>query len=170
MGNNLSIEVSSFLNKSTTQSFLLAATIFVELLESKDIDIDTFCKKAYEALVVLYATGVQLEPMEKISNSDFDRDELFENYNMNRIVDLNKATLYWEVEPAFTEGINEASLGDLSDDFSDIYRDLKVELQKIKMQTDDAIVDALWQLKWSFKYHWGRHCIDALRYLHHSFF
>ena len=117
MGNNLSIEVSSFLNKSTTQSFLLAATIFVELLESKDIDIDTFCKKAYEALVVLYATGVQLEPMEKISNSDFDRDELFENYNMNRIVDLNKAALYWEVEPAFTEGINEASLGDLSDDF-----------------------------------------------------
>ncbi|WP_425529083.1 DUF5063 domain-containing protein [Leptospira levettii] len=29
------------------------------------------------------------------------------------------------------------------------------------------VEDGLWNLKWSFIHHWGKHCIDALRYLHY---
>jgi len=57
------------------------------------------------------------------------------------------------------------------DDFADIYRDLKIELIKIeKIGTDEAVEDALWQIKWSFVHHWGQHCINALRYFHYLYY
>lgn len=56
----------------------------------------------------------------------------------------------------------------LSDDFMDIYVDLKKSLSQIdKIETDEAIENAFWQLKWGFSNHWGHHCISALRYLHY---
>ena len=65
----------------------------------------------------------------------------------------------------------EASQGWLVDDFFDIYRDLKIELSKIDtIATDEAIEDALWELKWGFFHHWGNHCINAMRYLHYWHF
>jgi hypothetical protein len=65
----------------------------------------------------------------------------------------------------------EPTQGWLVDDFADIYRDLKIELTKIeKIGTDEAVEDALWQLKWSFTNHWGQHCINALRALHYLWY
>ncbi|TGL21037.1 DUF5063 domain-containing protein, partial [Leptospira levettii] len=32
---------------------------------------------------------------------------------------------------------------------------------------NEIVEDGLWNLKWSFIHHWGKHCIDALRYLHY---
>lgn len=182
----LSKDIQGFLDKPTTVSFLLSARQFVALLELENINHSEFLKKSHSALVDLYATGHKLEEIRlKYSSvdSEFDREKLFINKNAGRISEAGKDAFYWEVfDPSYTEQDGqpgqgwsitdkEPSQGWLVDDFTDIYRDLKIELNKIDIiGTDEAIEDALWQLKWSFFHHWGNHCINALRYFHYLFY
>lgn len=73
-----------------------------------------------------------------------------------------------DLDPGWKIADKEPTQGWLIEDFSDIYRDLKIELNKIDtIATNEAVEDALWQLKWSFFNHWGNHCINAIRYLHY---
>lgn len=179
----LSTDIKAFLEKASTNSFLLAARQFIGLLETEHLEKQMFCVKAHKALINLYSTGFDLEEINlKYSSpkSDFCRDELFVNKNTDLIAELGAMGFYWEVfDPTYSEKDGqpdsgwtitdrEASQGWLVDDFADIYRDLKIELMKIdSIGTDEAVEDALWQLKWSFVHHWGQHCINSLRYFHY---
>jgi hypothetical protein len=169
MNANLSDDIQSFLDLQTTKEFLAVADKFIQLLETKEIVIEDFVKHAHEILASLYCAGFNLQTIDlKYSDdkSDFDRDSLFENKNVNLIAELGDEGFYWEIfDPCFKQD-NDKVLGYLVDDFGDIYRDLKIELEKIKINSDEAVEDALWQLKFNFHHHWGNHCIDALRYFH----
>jgi hypothetical protein len=56
----------------------------------------------------------------------------------------------------------------LVDDFADIYLEIKENLDKIdNIGSDAALEDAFWNFKFGFNSHWGNHCINALRALHH---
>jgi hypothetical protein len=167
----LSSGLIEFLDKSSTSNFLISARQFIVLLETNNLANEEFYKKSHSALVDLYTCGYKLEEIElKYSSerTDFDRDKLFEDKNAGQISELGSKAFYWEVfDPAY-DNEKEPSQGWLVDDFSDIYRDLKIELTKIDtIGTDEAIEDAFWQMKWSFLNHWGRHCICALRALHY---
>ena len=174
----LSKGILEFLNLDTTRNFLEAANNFIELLEKKDIRKEDFLKLSHSALIDLYSKGHDLQQMElKYSGeeTEFDRDKIFDNKNAGLISEFGEETFYWEVfDPADSDWASkdrEASQGSLVDDFADIYRDLKIEIEKInKIGTDEAIEDALWQLKFSFHNHWGQHCINALRYLHYYWY
>lgn len=184
--NKLSTDIKEFLKRTSTETFLLAARQFVQLLENTNIDKGIFYPKVHAALLELYASGHkldQIEPKYLSDGRDFDRDAIFENKNAGQISDLGAEAFYWEIfDPAYSEKEGqpnagwtitdrEPSQGWLVDDFADIYRDLKIELLKIdKIGTDEAIEDALWQLKWSYAHHWGQHCINALRYLHYFYY
>lgn len=184
MIDNLSPEIKEYLDRDSTKNFLFAARQFVEFLEIADIDKRVFYSKAHYLLINLYSAGHNLELIElRYSSEDkeYDRDTLFENKNAGLIYELDiDEAFYWEVfDPSYSEKDGkpiagwsitdkEASQGSLVDDFTSIYEDLKIELLKIdKIKTDDAIEDALWELKFSFAHHWGNHCINALRYLHY---
>ena len=173
--NQLSTDIKEFLTRASTETFLFAARQFVELLEITPIDKKEFFTKAHSALLDLYSAGYKLEQIElKFSSNgkDFDRDAIFENKNTGQISKLGAEAFYWEVfEPTYSENDGKSTQGWLVDDFSDIYRDLKIELFKIdNLRTDEAIEDALWQLKWGFAHHWGQHCINALRYFHYLYY
>ncbi len=179
----LSTYIQEFLKRTTTETFLHAARQFIGLLETVSTDKGEFYSKVHTALLELYSAGHKLEKIElkySLADRNFDRDEIFENKNVGQISELGGEAFYWEIfdptyseltghpEPVWTITEREASQGWLVDDFADIYRDLKIELIKIdRIGTDQAIEDALWQLKWSFSNHWGQHCINALRYLHY---
>lgn len=157
-------------------------------MEIEDVDKETFYRRAHVALIDLYSSGHKLEQINlKYSgaNSDFgDKDlEFFKNKNVGLISTLGEDCFYWEMfDPTCFEKKEEANTnltvtdngptqGWLVDDFADIYRDLKIELTKIgKVGTDEAVEDALWQLKWSFTNHWGQHCINALRAFHYLWY
>lgn len=67
---------------------------------------------------------------------------------------------YWEVFDPYVD--EERVAGSLSDDFLDIYRDLKRGLMAFdRGQTQDAV----WQWRFHFDHHWGEHAVDALRAL-----
>ncbi|HYE22488.1 MAG TPA: DUF5063 domain-containing protein [Verrucomicrobiae bacterium] len=179
----LSADVKVFLERTSTETFLFAARHFVRLLETQNISNQVFYTEVHTALLDLYAAGHKLDHIElKYSSADisFDRDAIFENKNVGQISELGEDAFYWEIfDPAYSEKQGqpnpgwtvtdrEATQGWLVDDFADIYHDLKIELIKIDdIGTDEAVEDALWQLKWGFSHHWGQHCINALRYFHY---
>jgi len=182
----LSTDIKEFLERTSTQTFLFAARQFVELLETGNIDKEIFYSKAHSTLLDLYSTGHKLDKIELNYSSedrDFDRNTIFENKNVGLISELGEEAFYLEIfDPTYSEKngqpnsgwtINdkEATQCWLVDDFADIYQDLKIELIKIdNIRTDEAVEDALWSLKFSFANHWGKHCINALRYFHHLYY
>jgi hypothetical protein len=169
MTTQLSNDIINFLNLDSTKKFLVAAQQFVDILELENISKDDFLEQSHLALTELYATGQKLTEIELrySGDSDFDRDKLFNNKNRNLISGLGGEAFYSEsFDPTYGKE-KSLSQGWLGDDFADIYRDLKIELEKLKIGTDAATEDALWQLKFSFHNHWGGHCINALRYLHY---
>jgi len=184
----LSNEIIELLKKKSTTDFLTASREFVALLENGDLSQETFYKESQKALSELYQTALELETIELIYSGpdiefkEIDKDK-FKKQNINFISKLGKDSFYWKVfDPTYKEDdgkpgqgwkINdkEPVQGSLVDDFADIYADLKEELIKIdQIGTDEAIEDALWQLKFGFNHHWGNHCIDAMRALHYLWY
>jgi hypothetical protein len=174
MSNKISEDIKIFLEKESTRLFLKAAHNFVNLLENEKISFQEFINKAHSSLLELYITGYRLEEI-SLKYSDVDKqinnddDTIVKDQHL--ISKLGKECFYWEVfDPTNPEKEITPVQGSLEDDFGDIYRDLKIELEKIKINSDEAIEDALWQLKFSFKNHWGNHCIDAMRALHYLWY
>lgn len=66
--------------------------------------------------------------------------------------------IYWEVFDPYVD--EERVAGSLSDDFLDIYRDLKRGLVAFDNGQQQ---DAVWDWRFHFDYHWGEHAVDALR-------
>lgn len=170
----VSSDIQLFLDKESTKSFLKTVEKFIELIEAKNIPINEFYIEAHELLIELYANGHKLEQVDlKYADADTDfsklDDEYFRNINQELIRTLGKDCFYHEVfDPTSTKNKTVQSVqGWLVDDFADIYRDLKIEIEKMKIGTNEALEDALWQMKWGFINHWGNHCINALRYLHY---
>lgn len=163
-------DIQEFLERDTTQNFLNAAHQFIELLELEIINRDDFFKRAHMALINLYASGHKFEEIElKLEKKelDFNKSISFENKNINQISTLGYDTKYRKVFNPINKNVHELIQGDIALDFEDIYCDLKNELEKMKIGTNEAVEDALWQMKFSFTMHWGNHCIDALRAMHY---
>ena len=159
-------DIQEFLERDTTQNFLNAAHQFIELLELEIINRDDFFKRAHMALINLYASGHKFEEIElKLEKKelDFNKSISFENKNLNQISTLGYDTKYRKVFNPINKNVHELIQGDIALDFEDIYCDLKNELEKMKIGTNEAVEDALWQMKFSFTMHWGNHSIDALR-------
>lgn len=171
----LSSDIKAFLEKDTTKKLLLSAQTFVDLLDNDNISKEQFYKQAHIALTELYLAGQKFESIElKYSGSDYNcektRDELFVSNNKCLIASLEKDVFYWEIFDPTDSNDKEPTQGWLVDDFGDIYRDLKIELEKIKLDNAAAVEDALWQLHFGFYAHWGNHCINAMRALHYLWY
>ena len=175
MTTTLSTDIQTFLQKDTTKNFLTTAQTFVDLLEKDDISKETFYRQANIVLADLYAAGQKLESIElKYSGADYEceksDDELFIQKNINLISELGKDVFYWEIFDPTDSNDKEPTQGWLVDDFADIYRDLKIGLEKIKLNNDAAVEDAMFDFHFSFRHHWGNHCINALRALHYLWY
>ena len=172
----ISEDLRVILEKESTQTFLKAARKFIEVVENEKIYKEKFYILAHSVLVDLYTSGHRLEVIElkySDSNSNFENpsEELIISKNIGLISSLGQDCFYWEVfDPAYDKE-NEPTQGWLVDDFTDIYKEMKTELHKIyNVKTDEAIEDALWQLRFGFNHHWGNHCIDAMRALHYLWY
>lgn len=169
--NTITDDIKTFLYKSTTQEFLNSAQNFINLLENENLTLKEFMISCHSILLELYTCGHNFDEIELKYSDVHSRNEVkikFENRNKSIISKLNENEFYWEVfDPINPDMENEPIKGSLSDDLSDIYHDLKIELEKINTNTNEAIEDAFWQMKFSFRNHWGNHCIDALRALHY---
>ncbi|HXR32287.1 MAG TPA: DUF5063 domain-containing protein [Verrucomicrobiae bacterium] len=78
-------------------------------------------------------------------------------------VKLGDFNLYWEVWDPTKD--SEAIRGSLADDFADIYRDLKEQLN-LSEAHEAQPEDNIWHWRVGYHSHWGKHAIDALRTIH----
>jgi hypothetical protein len=141
---------------------------FIETQQSDDSK--QFLLLTQKHLLKLYANGlnipdilisrdIEIEP--DISDTEIKALTKF-------IADRVPFSSYWVLlNPMETNDSAETGLGDLIDDLSDTYRDLKRGLILFDMEDRDAKENAIWHFKFHYTYHWGEHCIEALDAIHH---
>jgi hypothetical protein len=76
---------------------------------------------------------------------------------------LGDGDLYWHVFDPIKE--NEAIRGSLADDIAGVYGDLKEGLN-LKESEKVPPRDIIFEWRFGFYSHWGRHAINALRTIH----
>jgi hypothetical protein len=116
-------------------------------------------------LVGLVAAALRLPTVEPETNSasdsppGLDEDARSVAALVQKLVGTHDR--YWEVfDPRQEE---HPLVGSLTDDVSEIYRDLRRGIHQVDVGRPN---DALWEWRFSFETHWGNHATDAIRVLH----
>lgn len=176
--------LQDYINKSSTRNFILSATELTKFLESdnSEIELYEYLLKLENLLSKLYTAWLELEKVEVQFSSDLPivgRDDIKNSINFNILNKLWKNAFYCDVyDPVcYNEYVDndnldkiwkEVTQGWLIDDIWDIYHDIKPDLITLEFSNDNRQVeDALFQLQFWFHNHWGKHCIDAMRFLYH---
>jgi hypothetical protein len=71
---------------------------------------------------------------------------------------------YWTAIEPFGGWEMESVMLTLADDLADVWRDMKHGLAALDSGASDT--DVIWEWRFSFYSHWGRHATEALRVLH----
>ena len=72
---------------------------------------------------------------------------------------------YWTITPFDFSGAERVELvGIVADDLADIYRDMKEGLDLLAAGESEN--DVVWEWRYGFCSHWGKHAVDALRIIH----
>ncbi|MBL7852751.1 MAG: DUF5063 domain-containing protein [Cyclobacteriaceae bacterium] len=152
-----------------TKDFLLTARNYCAFIESTDTTDIEYLRKLQSLLLTLYLNATNLpwttleheeEFKDKLSKEEFDKilSVIADKVGQNRY--------YWEVFDPTNEKDTEAVCGDLVDDLGDIYKDMKYGLMIFDLGTMASKEDAVWDMKFGFEKHWGRHAISALKTIH----
>lgn len=156
------------------QRFVNSANQFCELLEVLPSDADGWIEQILIALSDLYSSAHHL-PDNEISEGALDAESYEVNDNewtviLDRVASiLGKQRYYWEYfdpsEPIDAD--NDPVVGDLADDLSDIYRDIKPGLRAWDIVDDKSLAEVVFDWKYpNFGSHWGDHALSAMRVLH----
>ena len=117
--------------------------------------------KISNALAQLYSSGLLLPAIEpdtsEIDDIPFPRGEWSQVFNALK-EKIGSLDTYWTVFDSTQGGVPVQ--GSLAGDISEIYIDLKHDLQLEEKGLSRS--DFLWQLRFSFRSHWGRHLTHAL--------
>ena len=158
--------VEQLIELDETKWFLRAARrycSFIELTAKTDAE---FLEELELVLLELYKQATTLRSPTLQHNVNFvDRRSDDESARILHEIakKLGAARHYWEVFDPLDHEDTDSVCGDLLDDLADIYRDLKTGLMIFERGTMASREDALWQLKFGFDSHWGRHAIGALK-------
>jgi hypothetical protein len=153
-----------------TKRSLWAARRYCSFIETTTKTDTEFLEELEGVLLDLYTTGTTLRWPTLHHQRDFE-DELSKD-DLDSILHrigarISSNCLYWEVFDPFDHDDHEPVCGDLVDDLGDIYQDIKRALMIFDLDTEAAKEEAIWQLKFGFDNHWGRHPIGALMAVHH---
>jgi hypothetical protein len=161
--------IETVIELKETKYFLNTARQYCAFVESTNNKEKDFLKETQNLLLTLYqqATALSWTTLEheeefedKLSKEEFDKilKRLDENIGHHRY--------YWEIFDPTNDQDTQAVCGDLVDDLGDIYKDIKHGLMIFDLGTMASREAALWDLKFGFEKHWGRHAICALKTIH----
>ena len=137
---------------NTSNGFYKIAKRYCDLLESKTKFEINDSRELLLLLSELYNKALQLQEAEPTTDTEIK----IEHININ----FEERDTYWEIHNPYE--CDEPVCGSLSDDFADIYKDLKTG---IFLYEQNLFSDALWYWHLMFKSHWSYHLADALRAL-----
>jgi hypothetical protein len=145
------------------ERFRVAATHFIETVDSlSNLERDTFLASVSHSLAELYSSALFLPVVEPetaaADEAPFATAQwagLFESIKEK----IGPLDAYWTV---FDSTEKETPVqGSLAGDISEIYYDLRENFQL--EEKGGPLADWLWDLRESFREHWGRHAIEALK-------
>jgi hypothetical protein len=153
-----------------TKPFLRAARRYCSFIETTTKSDTEFLEELEGVLLDLYKTATTLRSPTLLHEKDFEHEVSTDGLDsiLHRIgARIGGNSVYWEVFEPFDHDNHDPVCGDLVDDLGDIYRDIKRALVIFDLDTAAAKDDAMWQLKFGFENHWGRHALGALMAIHH---
>ena len=163
----ISAVVTAAPDDSSIEAFKIAAERYCAFIDaSESLKRGEFVWQLMEHFVPLYAAGMRL-PL-AIGDDDFDApsamtheewQELFQRLSTQ----LGDADYYSVIFDPYEFDATPVT-GSLADDAADVYRDLKSGLAVIA--EGGALEDAVWEWRFGFDNHWGRHTAEALYALH----
>jgi hypothetical protein len=144
--------------------FREAATRFIDVVDSCcEVANDQFLMSIQRCLLELYASVLRLPTVEPEEDENPPvapysvavRTEVYERLKEK----FGTSGIYWEIFDSTT--FSEPIKGSLADDISDIYFDLKESVYLAERNKHPE--NTLWEVRFSFSSHWGRHLTDALK-------
>jgi len=157
-------------NSVEVENMKLQVISFCDFIETFEPETEMiFLVQLQKNLLTLYQAGLNLGWIDLESDVDYEeelnKDELEKTFHFT--AQRLPIQYYWEIFDPHDKTDNQAVCGDLLDDIIDIYKDIKSVLLILHIGTEDSIGEAIWQFKFYFQAHWGDHCINALRAIHH---
>jgi hypothetical protein len=150
--------------QAAIDGFREAAARFINVVDSCDeLANYEFLTSIQRCFLKLYSSVLLLPVVEPKADDDFrvapySGDAKSELYGKLK-AKLEAGGIYWEIfdSTKFSEPIN----GSLADDISDIYFDLKESVYLAERNAHPE--DTVWEMRFSFSSHWGRHLTSALK-------
>lgn len=145
--------------------FVSAVREFCSWVESPPIntDSDTEARTALYLVARLYVSALAVKQGgcgNDVDEPRLSHEEWKEIYTRFSSLPFNYYNTFFSPAKMMDK---EPCVGDLADDFSDIYRDLK---QGLDLYGKEHVTEALWEWKQGFRTHWGRHAASAIHALH----
>jgi len=123
-----------------------------------------FAKECLQSVLRLYDQALSLPGTH--SEMWLDESITHEDWKeiMMRIGRRLGGDYYWHVEPVEPREADppQPTLGSLSDDLADIWRELKEGLLALESDPSVDINDVVWHWRYSFEIHWARHAAGAI--------
>jgi hypothetical protein len=149
--------------QTIVDEFRAAVMRFIKVVDSRDgLTCEQFLERVEICLTELHVSALRL-PVVAPETGGVDGPTFSTNawaaLDGQLREKFGKSDHYWSV---FNSTEQDPPVdGSLAGDISEIYEDLKESLHEASENTPDA--DILWDLRFSFTSHWGRHLTSALK-------
>ena len=162
-------------NNTDILNFVVAAKTFCDLVVTPSDDAGKWVEQVLSTLSGLYAFAHHLPELSIEDTPEVDEeicdvsDEEWKHVS-NNVASLLRDQRYYREYFDPSEPIDaevKPVIGDIADDLSDIYRDIKPGLRAWDTEDDALIPDIVFN--WvhpNFRSHWGDHALSAMRVLH----
>lgn len=161
---------SEYLFSEEVIDFVKTANEFCKLAENPfPLKKNELLGRLQSILPLLYSQCLKLPQVDSVyedANEKFVTEEEYDMVQEGLATKLGYLNDYLEiVEPDFSEADGPVS-SKLSEDFADIFQDLKNFLSLFRLGNNDMMNDALWETKMNFGVYWGQKLVNALRVIH----
>lgn len=141
----------------TIDRFYRFAADFCEWAEGEPSDVVTEAETARRLLAYLSALALELPLMSgEVDVPELPKEKYMEIYDRFASLPFKH---YWSIYNPFVDPPDEPVRGDLADDLADVYRDLR---RGVWCYDNDHTDAAVWEWRFHFTEHWGRHAASAL--------
>jgi hypothetical protein len=152
---------------SVLHRFRTASANFIKVVDSApNLERDEFIASLNRSLAELYSSALHLPAVEPDTAGEngtpFAAEkwaELCRSLTHSLKEKIGSLDVYWAVFDSTEK--SEPAQGSLAGDVSEIYADLK---ESLELETKGiSFGDFVWDLRESFREHWGRHATEALK-------
>jgi hypothetical protein len=153
------------------KDFILISKQFCLLIDSRDTHTETeILQKAYRLLPQLCLCAMNLPEANRSSDyhGDFPHSNWAKIYESLQSKFQHSYDCYTDIDPYNKDA--KSLLGSLSDDLSDIYRDISPGLNDWTKSSNSLKRGIIWEWKFSYEIHWGNHATSAFRAIHFLLF